>query len=78
MKDLIFEEILRVARGEITPIAAADTIKDWCEEEINTEGESCTEMIEEEEIRLADLEHASFATGVPDMFSDEMRWFWNT
>ena len=32
--------------------------------------------MEDEENRIADLEYASFATGTPDMFSDEMRGFW--
>ena len=34
------------------------------------------EQVETEEHE--DIVHASFMTGKPDMFSDEMRWFWGT
>ena len=81
MEDLILEEIHRVQHDETTPIAAANTIADWCEENVNNaiaeESNGWREIREEKEIRIANLQHASWTTGIPDMFSDEMRGFWN-
>lgn len=81
MRNLILEEILKVVRGEVTPIAAADTVADWCEIEaqdaVAEEYKGYQEIMEDEEIRIASLQHASRTTGTPDMFSVEMRGFWN-
>lgn len=82
MKDLILEEILRVVRSEITPIAAANTITDWFEEEAQDVAETYIDeaqwrVDQVESDRIEDLEYASRTTGTPDMFSDEMRGFWN-
>ncbi len=74
---MIRMKIEQVQRGEITPIAAADTIADWCAEDIQDErdyAEECEEAIESRELALI---RASFTTGVPDLFSDEMREYWN-
>lgn len=75
--DMILMEIERVQRGDITPYAAAETITDWCEEDIEYERYS-TELAEKnEDIRQAAVIHAAFTTGVPDLFSDEMRMYWH-
>ena len=81
MEDMILEEILKVVRGELTPIAAANTIDDWCEEEAQNVAEGYIDEAQRrvdqvESDRIEDMEYASRTTGTPDMFSDEMRGFW--
>ncbi len=74
--DMIRMKIEQVQRGEITLLAAADTIVDWCEEDIKDD-RRYAELAEEDEIqRKAELIHASFTTGIPDLFSGEMREYW--
>ncbi len=80
MKDLILEEIYKVQQGAVAPAVAADTIADWIQEEVEGAVEDTrdeyNDIVEDEEVRLADMEYASWTTGLPDMFSDEMRGFW--
>lgn len=77
--DMIRMKIEQVQRGEITPIAAAGTIIDWCAEDVQDNKDYAELAEEDEDIRQTELIYASFTTGIPDLFSDEMReLFWNT
>lgn len=81
MKDLILEEIKKLQRNETTTIVATrriiEYLEDAVEEAVENTRDEYTEIVEDEENRITGLEHASFATGTPDLFSDEMREFWN-
>ena len=75
--DMIRIKIEQVQRGEKTIEEVTDIIVDWCGEAIEDE-QDCVEQYEEEEkARQSAMIHAAFTTGVPDLFSDEMRLFWN-
>ncbi|KKK69632.1 hypothetical protein LCGC14_2932090 [marine sediment metagenome] len=75
--DTIRMKIEQVQQGKITVEEAADIIVNWCEEAIEDEQDYAKQYEEDEDARQAVMLHASFATGVPDLFSDEMREYWS-
>lgn len=76
-RDQIQMKIEQVQRDEITPQTAANTLKDWFDKDLADERDYAESAEEDIQERKAKLVHASFAIGVPDLFSDDMRWFWD-
>ena len=70
-------KIEQVQRGKITVEEAADIIVDWCEEAIKDEQDYVKHYEEAEDARQSAMIHTSLTTGAPDLFSDEMRIYWN-